>query len=93
MRRMQGPPPGGYGAPPPSHQYPYAMAPATPAMMFPPCRACGYAGPAYVATKTSSGGWVLFVVLFLILCWPLCWIPLVAMKDRLSLCAHCKVAL
>jgi hypothetical protein len=83
-------PPQGPG---PQHPYQQPMMPYAQAPMFAPCRACGYQGAALVQSKISSGGWVLFILMTIFLCWPLCWIPLVTMKDRRSVCAHCKVLL
>jgi cellobiose-specific phosphotransferase system component IIC len=61
---------------------------------FPPCRACGYVGPALIKSQITTGGWILAVVLFFTLCGTLFfWIPLVTMHDKFSSCAHCKVRL
>lgn len=67
---------------PMQQQYPAPMAPFH-------CRACGFAGHAMVSSKVSTGGWVVMCLL-LLLCLPLFWIPLLAMKDRLTCCPNCR---
>ena len=83
---MQGPQ-GPYG-PNPYH------VPAAPMMAAAPpfqCKACGHVGQAMIASKISTGGWILFAILLLAcVTTPFCWIPLVAMKDRHPECPRCR---
>ena len=84
------PPGGGYGPPPPN---PYAMQQYSQGPMAPfHCRSCGYAGNAMVVEQISTGGWVVFVLMFLsFFLFLFCWIPLITMKDRRSQCPNCRV--
>lgn len=83
---MQGPQ-GPYGHNP--HQYHGHAAP----MAHPPfqCRACGHVGQAKQAGKTSTAGWILFVVM-LCACvtTPFCWVPLLALRDKHLECPRCR---
>ena len=87
-----GPPSQGYGYPPPPSQGYPAQWPGQPQMQQhgPRCQSCGYVGAPMHASKISTGGWIMFVVL-LIFCFPLCFIPLLTMKDRAPKCARCHI--
>ncbi len=82
-----GPPPsgyGGYGAPQPIvHQHPHAGLMWT-------CRSCGYAGVPRHTDKTSTAGWLVFL-LSGVTCVGLLvgWIALFTMKTRTTTCPAC----
>lgn len=52
------------------------------------CRHCGAQGSGVHSSKVSTGGWIVFVLLFIV-CFVLCWIPLVWMKDQTTRCMRC----
>lgn len=54
------------------------------------CSYCGYQGHPDRASKVSTAGWVLFIVMGLAcLTLPFCWVPLVCLKDHTTLCPRC----
>ncbi len=55
------------------------------------CPYCHYLGPARIAQKISTGGWIFFVV-FLCIFFPICWIGFLIKKDYYA-CGSCGIAL
>lgn len=86
-------PPGGYG-PPPGYPAQQGYGPQIQPTMgmtphrFPMCNSCGHQGIMQYASKVSTGGWIVFVIL-LIGCFPLCFIPLLVAKSRAQQCPRC----
>lgn len=56
------------------------------------CPFCKSSAGYYIQNKISTGGWVIFILLFLFLCWPLCWIGLL-IKDQQRMCRTCHIKL
>src|SRR5690349_13413459 len=79
----------GYAAPQQNYAYPQTRQPLAPQFNCPFCRSnAGY----YIVSKISTGGWVVFILLFLFLCWPLCWIGFL-IKDEFRQCRACHMRL
>jgi hypothetical protein len=53
------------------------------------CPYCGSTEPPFTSIKISTGGWILFAVLFLT-CLPLCWLGFFVTKDS-RVCGQCGV--
>lgn len=55
------------------------------------CPYCHHVGRVRIAQKTSTGGWILFVVILFVF-FPLCWIGILIKQDY-YVCAFCGIAL
>jgi hypothetical protein len=58
------------------------------------CPICHSPYPPYYKTRATTAAWILFVVLILGACTiPFCWIPLVFMRERMTVCSSCGTGL
>lgn len=56
------------------------------------CPFCGTNAPPRIASKVSTGGWVIFVLLFLVMCWPFFLLALL-IRDDYRVCSVCGIKL
>ena len=53
------------------------------------CRSCGTTGPTMIRSRVSTGGWIVFAILFLT-CALLSFIPIISMRESFPACGRCR---
>lgn len=56
------------------------------------CPYCGSTHPPEIVTQTSTGGWILFVLLFFTMCWPFFLFALM-IREEIAYCEACGMKL